>query len=227
MSRDGAVTFGDLVGKLETLRVTCAKCEREGRYSVRRLIEQHGREGKVTDWLAGVAGDCPCKRSIDMSDQCRACCPDLVRVGLRGPQPPRLAAGSDTRTEFTAAMPLSACEKTVPNDTFSGSPLEASPARCRPSSSRVSPGFPTGPQPARNGFTRSSSTATGFRRASTAARSACRRARRSTGPSVFRPLRRVWAAFRCSTLVHWPRSEMVQLKSVDGSTIHTSRRGVF
>jgi hypothetical protein len=32
MPRDGATTFGDLVGRLEELRVTCGKCGRAGRY---------------------------------------------------------------------------------------------------------------------------------------------------------------------------------------------------
>ena len=60
--------------------MTCAKCEREGRYSVRRLIEDHGRDGKITDWLAAVAADCPRKQSINVSDRCAACCPDLSWV---------------------------------------------------------------------------------------------------------------------------------------------------
>jgi hypothetical protein len=46
MPSDGATIFDDLVGKLDTLRVTCSKCEREGRYSVRRLIEQHRATAK-------------------------------------------------------------------------------------------------------------------------------------------------------------------------------------
>jgi hypothetical protein len=43
MPGGGAIVFGDLLGKFEVLRV------------VRRLIEQHGRDGKVTDWLAPIA----------------------------------------------------------------------------------------------------------------------------------------------------------------------------
>jgi hypothetical protein len=62
------------------LHVTCEKCGREGRYGVRRLIERYGRDGKVTDWLAAVDADCPRKQSINMSDQCAACCPDLAGV---------------------------------------------------------------------------------------------------------------------------------------------------
>jgi hypothetical protein len=50
MPRDGAIIFGDLVGKLDVLVVECEKCGRSGRYAVRRLIEQRGREAKIVDW---------------------------------------------------------------------------------------------------------------------------------------------------------------------------------
>jgi hypothetical protein len=32
MPRDGATIFGDLIGKLDTVRVACGKCGRSGRY---------------------------------------------------------------------------------------------------------------------------------------------------------------------------------------------------
>jgi hypothetical protein len=38
MPRDGAIIFGDLIGKLDVLRVTCNKCERAGRCRLDRLI---------------------------------------------------------------------------------------------------------------------------------------------------------------------------------------------
>jgi len=38
--RDGAIIFGDLIGKLDVLEVACEKCRRKGRYAVARLIEQ-------------------------------------------------------------------------------------------------------------------------------------------------------------------------------------------
>jgi hypothetical protein len=42
MPRDGAIIFSDLIGKLDVLRVACAKCTRSGRYQVQRLIEERG-----------------------------------------------------------------------------------------------------------------------------------------------------------------------------------------
>jgi hypothetical protein len=42
MPRDGARTFGDLFGL--TWEIACPKCDRLGRYSVRRLAVQYGRD---------------------------------------------------------------------------------------------------------------------------------------------------------------------------------------
>jgi hypothetical protein len=36
------------------LRVTCAKCERAGRYRLARLIEARGRDAKLVDWLGEI-----------------------------------------------------------------------------------------------------------------------------------------------------------------------------
>ena len=51
MPRDGAIIFGDLIGKLDVLRVACSKCERAGRYRLDRLIKDRGRDAKVINWL--------------------------------------------------------------------------------------------------------------------------------------------------------------------------------
>ena len=47
MPRATGIAFGDLVGKLAVLVVECPKCSRTGRYALRRLIEQRGREVTV------------------------------------------------------------------------------------------------------------------------------------------------------------------------------------
>jgi hypothetical protein len=80
MPRDGPIIFGDLIGKLDVLRVACDKCDRKGRYAVARLIEQRTRYGKVIDWLAEITADCPKKQAGNMSDQWAARCPDLPGV---------------------------------------------------------------------------------------------------------------------------------------------------
>jgi hypothetical protein len=50
-ARRGTIIFGDLVGKLDVLRVECAKCGRSGRYRLARLIARHGRSEKPFTWL--------------------------------------------------------------------------------------------------------------------------------------------------------------------------------
>jgi hypothetical protein len=80
MPPDGAIVFGDLIGKLEVLRVTCEKCGRDGRYIVARLIRQRGRDGKIVDWLDQITADCPKKATVSWNDRCAARCPDLPRV---------------------------------------------------------------------------------------------------------------------------------------------------
>jgi hypothetical protein len=80
MPRDGAITFSDLIGKVDMLRVQCEKCGRMGQYSVRRLIERQGRDAKVIDWKDGLVADCPRKIKGNISDQCAARCPDLPKV---------------------------------------------------------------------------------------------------------------------------------------------------
>ena len=80
MPRDGAIIFGDLIGKLDMLHLACDKCGRKGRYAVARLIEQRGHDAKVVDLLAEITANCPKKQAGNMSDQCAARCPDLPRV---------------------------------------------------------------------------------------------------------------------------------------------------
>jgi hypothetical protein len=73
-------TFGDLLGKLDVLRVECSKCGRFGQYPLRRLIAQRTRDVQILDWLDELIADCPRKQSDSVSDQCHARCPDLPKV---------------------------------------------------------------------------------------------------------------------------------------------------
>ena len=80
MPRDGAIIFSDLIGKLDDLRVSCEKGGRSGRYQVRRLIRDRGREGKIVDWLDQITADCPKKATVSWNDRCGAKCPQLAKV---------------------------------------------------------------------------------------------------------------------------------------------------
>ncbi|HEY6023458.1 MAG TPA: hypothetical protein VIV34_04685, partial [Pseudolabrys sp.] len=80
MPRDGAIIVGDLIGKLDVLAVACDKCGRIGRYHLGRLIDTHGHDFALSDWLADVAGDCPKRVTVNWNDRCRAQCPRLPEV---------------------------------------------------------------------------------------------------------------------------------------------------
>jgi hypothetical protein len=58
MSRTYLV-FADIEGKLDVLRVECARCQRKGRYSVRMLIDKYGRNANMMKWKEQLNGDCP------------------------------------------------------------------------------------------------------------------------------------------------------------------------
>ena len=58
MPRDGAIIFGDLIGKLDMLRVECAKCGRSGRYRLADLITRYGRDAKLFAFTDDVTANC-------------------------------------------------------------------------------------------------------------------------------------------------------------------------
>ena len=55
-------------GMSAMLRVNCPKCGRDGRYLLSRLIEKHGRDAKLIDWLNELTVDCPKKIAHNMND---------------------------------------------------------------------------------------------------------------------------------------------------------------
>jgi hypothetical protein len=68
MPRDGALVLSDL--RQPTLSIVCEPCGRRGRYSVAKLMEQHG-DAKLTDLLLTLAA-CPKARSASIRDRCKA-----------------------------------------------------------------------------------------------------------------------------------------------------------
>jgi hypothetical protein len=80
MPRDGAIIFGDLIGKLDVLRIECAKCGRSGRYRLADLITRYGRDEKLFPFTDDVTANCNRKQAHSDSDPCGAICPDLPKV---------------------------------------------------------------------------------------------------------------------------------------------------
>jgi hypothetical protein len=80
MPRDGAIIFGDLVGKLDMVRVECPKCGRAGRYRLADLITRCGRDAKIFAFTDELTADCDRRREHRDSDPCGAICPDLPKM---------------------------------------------------------------------------------------------------------------------------------------------------
>jgi hypothetical protein len=68
MPRDGSIVLSDV--REPTLSIVCASCDRRGRYSVVKLMEQHG-DAKLTDLLETLT-ECPKTRSASVHDRCKA-----------------------------------------------------------------------------------------------------------------------------------------------------------
>jgi hypothetical protein len=94
--RDHAIIFRDLVGKLDMLRVDCAKCGRSARYSVATLIRTRGTNARLVDWVHNLTEDCPRRRAGYGSGACSASSPDFAMLTrfLCSAPPPIIAARS-------------------------------------------------------------------------------------------------------------------------------------
>ena len=82
MPRDGALTFSDLAGRLDVLRVHCERCDLHVHYSVAKLTTDHGRDCRLVDWFGNLTMDCALKRQRGLVRPCDAIMPDLPRVWL-------------------------------------------------------------------------------------------------------------------------------------------------
>ena len=82
MSSRGSITIGELQGKLTMLEVACHRCERRGRVSLSRLIEEHGADTGLPDLWEILAGDCEHARSTALNNRCAIYYPQLPALFL-------------------------------------------------------------------------------------------------------------------------------------------------
>ncbi len=62
----------------KSVRVSCAKCDRRGRYSHAAFVELVGPETMLPDALARISADCPQRQTTLAYDQCMALYADLI-----------------------------------------------------------------------------------------------------------------------------------------------------
>ena len=74
MSRDAALTLSDVLSP--TLSIVCEPCNRHGRYSVARLVEEHG-DANLTELIVTLT-NCPKARSASIHERCKAVFERLV-----------------------------------------------------------------------------------------------------------------------------------------------------
>ena len=86
MSNRGSITLGELQGKLDLLDIPCHRCERSGRVSLARLIEEHGADTGIPDLWQNLAGDCPQARSAALNNRCAIYYPQLPALFLPSKQ---------------------------------------------------------------------------------------------------------------------------------------------
>jgi len=83
VSAGGAVTLGDLVGRLERLEVRCRRCPRHGLLRLARLIADHGAGTGLPDLAARLAAGCPRAAAADLAERCFVHFPQLLAAVRR------------------------------------------------------------------------------------------------------------------------------------------------
>ena len=72
-----SITLIDIAKTIDMLDVHCTRCERKGRRSVERLIDQHGGNTKLPDLRRHLVGDCDKVNGMDF-EWCDILLPQLV-----------------------------------------------------------------------------------------------------------------------------------------------------
>jgi hypothetical protein len=80
MGDKGAVTLGELVGRVDRLEVRCRRCERRGRLRLARLIAEHGAGTGLPDLAARLAAGCPKAETPDLGERCFVYFPQLLEL---------------------------------------------------------------------------------------------------------------------------------------------------
>ena len=78
MSATGAVTLGELAGRVDPLKVRCRRCRRHGRLRLARLIADHGAGTGLPDLAVRLAAGCPKAETPDLAERCFVFFPQLA-----------------------------------------------------------------------------------------------------------------------------------------------------
>ena len=78
MSATGAVTLGDLAGRVDQLEVRCRRCDRHGRLRLARLIADHGAGTGLPDLAVRLSAGCPKAQALDLGERCFVFFPQVL-----------------------------------------------------------------------------------------------------------------------------------------------------
>jgi hypothetical protein len=62
------------------LWIECTRCARKGRYSVAKLLAQHGHRGNMSKWVSDLRGDCHKRNAAQLHERRDLICPDLLKA---------------------------------------------------------------------------------------------------------------------------------------------------
>ena len=79
-----SLSLVDIATSIDMLEVRCSRCDRKGRLSVARLIDQHGGDTKLVDLRRQLVGNCDKASALDY-ERCDIFFPQLRGAG--GPTP--------------------------------------------------------------------------------------------------------------------------------------------
>ena len=78
MGAKGAVTLGDLAGRVDQLEVRCRRCTRHGRLRLAGLIADQGAGMALPDLAVRLAAGCPKAEAPDLGERCFVHFPQLL-----------------------------------------------------------------------------------------------------------------------------------------------------
>jgi hypothetical protein len=80
MSNRGSITLGELQGKLDLLEIKCHRCDRHGRVSLTRLIEDHGADTGLPEVWGKPCGRLPARANNGTEQSLRNLLPATAGV---------------------------------------------------------------------------------------------------------------------------------------------------
>ena len=78
----GAITLGDVAARTALLDVACRRCIRQGRYSMARLVREHGPDTPLWQAFTGINDNCLEKDNRAAGEACSIHWPQLSDLFL-------------------------------------------------------------------------------------------------------------------------------------------------